>query len=68
MGRSLGNARFARKRAGARTESLGDPVRGVNVWERWMAPNPDGKTWDVLRNRSVFPTGGAVADVPFHRA
>ena len=24
------------------TESLGEPARGVNVWERWMVPNPDG--------------------------
>ena len=32
-----------------RTESLGEPARGVNVWERWMVPNPDGKTWDVLQ-------------------
>ena len=31
------------------TESLGEPARGVNVWERWMVPNPDGKTWDVLQ-------------------
>ncbi len=31
-----------------RTESLGEPARGVNVWERWLVPNPDGKTWDVL--------------------
>ncbi len=32
-----------------RTESLGEPARGVNVWERWMVPNMDGKTWDVLQ-------------------
>src|SRR5262245_64467664 len=31
-----------------RTESLGDPARGVNVWERWFVPNPDGNSWDVL--------------------
>lgn len=31
------------------TESLGEPARGVNVWERWMVPNPDGKSWDVLQ-------------------
>jgi hypothetical protein len=31
------------------TESLGEPARGVNVWERWFVPNPDGKTWDVLQ-------------------
>lgn len=31
------------------TESLGQPARGVNVWERWMVPNPDGKSWDVLQ-------------------
>ncbi len=31
------------------TESLGEPARGVNVWERWMVPNPDGKTWDLLQ-------------------
>jgi len=30
------------------TESLGEPARGLNVWERWMVPNPDGKSWDVL--------------------
>ncbi len=32
-----------------RPESLGEPARGVNVWERWIVPNPDGKTWDVLQ-------------------
>ena len=32
-----------------KTESLGEPARGVNVWERWMVPNVDGKTWDVLQ-------------------
>jgi hypothetical protein len=32
-----------------KTESLGEPARGVNVWERWMVPNPDGKSWDVLQ-------------------
>jgi len=32
-----------------RTESLGEPARGVNVWERWFVPNPDGKTWDLLQ-------------------
>ncbi|MEK7674504.1 MAG: hypothetical protein AAB676_01550 [Verrucomicrobiota bacterium] len=32
-----------------RTESLGEPARGVNVWERWLVPNRDGKTWDVLQ-------------------
>ena len=31
------------------TESLGEPARGVNVWERWMVPNPDGQSWDVLQ-------------------
>jgi hypothetical protein len=31
------------------TESLGAPARGVNVWERWMVPNLDGKSWDVLQ-------------------
>jgi outer membrane protein assembly factor BamB len=31
------------------TESLGEPARGVNVWERWMVPNLDGKTWDLLQ-------------------
>ena len=31
------------------TESLGEPARGVNVWERWFVPNPDGKTWDLLQ-------------------
>jgi hypothetical protein len=30
------------------TESLGTPARGVNVWERWMVPNRDGQSWDVL--------------------
>jgi len=25
-----------------KTESLGEPARGLNVWERWMVPNPDG--------------------------
>ena len=32
-----------------KTESLGEPARGVNVWERWMVPNLDGKSWDVLQ-------------------
>ena len=32
------------------TESLGEPARGVNVWERWMVPNLDGKSWDVLQS------------------
>ena len=32
-----------------RTESLGEPARGVNVWERWTVPNPDGQSWDVLQ-------------------
>ena len=31
------------------TESLGEPARGVNTWERWLVPNPDGKSWDVLQ-------------------
>ncbi len=31
------------------TESLGEPARGVNVWERWLVPNRDGKSWDVLQ-------------------
>ncbi len=31
------------------TESLGEPARGVNVWERWMVPNHDGQSWDVLQ-------------------
>lgn len=31
------------------TESLGTPARGVNVWERWLVPNRDGKSWDVLQ-------------------
>jgi len=31
------------------TESLGEPARGVNVWERWLVPNPDGKSWDLLQ-------------------
>jgi hypothetical protein len=31
-----------------KTESLGEPPRGVNVWKRWMVPNLDGQTWDVL--------------------
>ena len=30
------------------TESLGEPARGVNVWERRMEPNHDGQSWDVL--------------------
>ena len=32
-----------------KTESLGEPALGVNVWERWMVPNHDGKSWDVLQ-------------------
>src|SRR5262249_25223453 len=31
------------------TESLGEPAKGVNVWERWMVPNRDETTWDVLQ-------------------
>jgi hypothetical protein len=31
------------------TESLGEPARGVNVWERWLVPNHDGKSWDLLQ-------------------
>ena len=30
-------------------ESLGEPARGVNVWERWLVPNHDGKSWDLLQ-------------------
>jgi hypothetical protein len=30
-------------------ESLGEPARGVNVWERWFVPNHDGKSWDLLQ-------------------
>lgn len=30
-------------------ETLGEPARGVNVWERWMVPNPGGQNWDVLQ-------------------
>ncbi|MBN2270857.1 MAG: hypothetical protein JXN61_09600 [Sedimentisphaerales bacterium] len=32
-----------------KTESLSEPALGVNVWERWMVPNPDGQSWDVLQ-------------------
>ncbi|MBC8218613.1 MAG: hypothetical protein H8E73_09120, partial [Planctomycetes bacterium] len=32
-----------------KTESLGEPALGVNVWERWMVPNHDGQSWDVLQ-------------------
>jgi hypothetical protein len=32
-----------------KTESLGEPARGVNVWERWLVPNLDGKSWDLLQ-------------------
>lgn len=31
------------------TETLGEPSRGVNVWERWLVPNRDGQSWDVLQ-------------------
>src|SRR6266516_2106178 len=31
------------------TESLGEPARGVNTWEHWLVPNPDGQSWDVLQ-------------------
>lgn len=31
------------------TESLDEPALGVNVWERWLVPNHDGKSWDVLQ-------------------
>ena len=30
-------------------ESLGEPARGVNSWENWLVPNPDGKSWDALQ-------------------
>lgn len=30
-------------------ESLGEPARGVNVWERWVVPNHGGKSWDLLQ-------------------
>ncbi len=33
------------------TESLGEPARWVNVWERWMVPNRDGKSCE----REVSP-------------
>ena len=32
-----------------KTESLGEPARGVNVWERWFVPNPGGQSWDLLQ-------------------
>src|SRR4030095_7050684 len=32
-----------------KTESLGEPARGVNVWERWFVPNHDGNSWDLLQ-------------------
>ena len=32
-----------------KTESLGEPARGLNVWEHWLVPNHDGETWDVLQ-------------------
>lgn len=32
-----------------KVEELGEPARGVNVWERWFVPNKDGKSWDVLQ-------------------
>ena len=32
-----------------KTESLGEPARGVNTWEHWLVPNPDGRTWDALQ-------------------
>lgn len=31
------------------TEALGEPARGVNVWERWLVPNLNGQSWDVLQ-------------------
>jgi hypothetical protein len=31
------------------TESLGEPARGVNTWEHWAVPNPDGQSWDELQ-------------------
>lgn len=37
------------KAAVIKTEDLGEPARGVNVWERWFVPNKDGKSWDVLQ-------------------
>ena len=43
LGQALKNAPLLQ------TESLGQPARGVNVWERWMVPNLDGKSWDVLQ-------------------
>jgi hypothetical protein len=31
-------------------ESLGEPARGVNVWERWLVPNKDGLVaWQIPR-------------------
>jgi hypothetical protein len=30
-------------------ESLGEPARGVNTWEHWAVPNPDGQSWDELQ-------------------
>jgi hypothetical protein len=30
-------------------ESLGESSRGVNTWQHWLVPNPDGKSWDVLQ-------------------
>jgi outer membrane protein assembly factor BamB len=34
---------------GLQPEALGEPARGVNVWERWLVPNLDGQSWDVLQ-------------------
>jgi hypothetical protein len=30
-------------------KSLGEPARGVNTWEHWAVPNPDGQSWDELQ-------------------
>lgn len=42
-----------------RTESLGEPARGVNVWERWFVPNRDGKSWGAT---SISPVLNSYAE------
>jgi len=45
-----------------RTESLGEPARGANVWERWLVPNPDGKYYIATPSRLTWRMGMFVYD------
>ncbi len=52
-----------------KTESLGEPARGVNVWERWMVPEPGrqelGRAPGVLQG--VLRADVALRRRPGHR-